>query len=346
MTGNVRLIVTDNSTAARTMADRLANGKARVREVHRIPVFETDGDGGPTCVIAIDGLLSVPRGDPPVWVPERRAPARALERLARDADRLVLDVEDDLLAVQLRQVAGRGAPGLIRTARMGTPGGRSRHLDDLAADAAAFDLEVAAVVAAYMAPLDPRLGVAELAILGRATGGPLGRASLAPAFAAAVLAERGYLVDDPAFLSPAGQLVSQSVDPALLGRGPAASITGWRDAVLRGTLPRASALARLRDLIGGLQPAEPEAGLDAGRLVGRCPECDEWMGGARRRLRCLGCGMSYRIPSQVELLAVPGASCPACEAPMTRPVIRGRRDEPRCPDTTGCPTRLREPVGA
>ena len=340
----MRLIVTDNSTAARNMADRIAKGKARGRSVHRVPVFETEADGVRTTVIGLGGLLFLPHGDPPAWSPARRAPANALRMLARSVDSLLLATGDPLVAVQARDVACEGRPHLMRSTRMGTPFGPSAHVDDLAAHARAAALEADAVVAAHLAPLDPQLLRRDLAALGVAGPGPACRDVLRREGATDEsldrLAERGYLVDEPAWRSPAGDLVVGAVDPALLDLATCATIDGWIDAVGRGTLPRAAALARTRALVAGLTaPVRPD-GLASGRLIGRCPECDEWMGGARERLTCMGCGLSYRLPRQVEALAVPGASCEACAAPLILPVVRGRRAEPRCPDSSGCPTRL------
>jgi len=75
-------------------------------------------------------------------------------------------------------------------------------------------------------------------------------------------------------------------------------------------------------------------------LIGPCPECGDWMGGARGRLRCLGCGHSYTLPRGTEVLAMPGITCADCSAPMVRPVVRGTVRSPRCPDAVGCPSNL------
>ena len=346
----MRLIVTDNSTAARTMADRIAKGKARERSVHRVPVFETDADGVATKVIGLGGPLFLPHGDPPEWSPARRAPANALRMLARSTDSLLLATEDPLLAVQARDVACEGRPHLMRATRMGTPSGPSRHVDDLAAHARAATLEADAVFAEHLSPLDPQLRRRDLAALGVAGPGPARRAVLRREGATDEsldrLAERGYLVDEPAWRSPAGDLVVDAVDAALLDPATCATVDAWIDAVGRGTLPRTEALARTRALVAGLAAPVRVDGLASGRLIGKCPECADWMGGARDRLRCMGCGLSYRLPRQVEALAVPGATCEACDAPLILPVIHGRRDEPRCPDSSGCPTRLEARLGA
>jgi hypothetical protein len=343
MARDVRLIVTDNSTAACTMAHRLAKGKVRAREVHRIPVWDAEDGDGEMAVIGLGGLLFAPAGDPPTWAPARRAPANALRLLARSAHTLTLATTDPLLATQAREVACEGRPLLMRAARLATPDGGLRHVDDLAAQARAVALEADAVMAVYLAPVDAELRAPDLAALGLAAA-PARREVLRRAGVASEslgrLEERGYLVDDPAWRSPAGDLVCAAVDPSLLRPRPWATVAGWVDAVGRGTLSRGDALSRIRTLIGGMRPAERPAGLDAGRLVGRCPECADWMGGTRERIRCMGCGLYYRLPRQVEALAVPGRICEACDAPLIRPVVRGRRGEPRCPDSTGCPTRL------
>ena len=350
MAGDVRLIVTDTSTAARTMADRIAAGGARGLEVHRVPVFEAERDGLVTRVIGLGGLLFAPHGDPPRWTPARRAPANALRLLARSAESLLIAVDDPLLAVQARDVACEGRPLLLRAARAGDPWTPPRQLDDLAAQARAAALEADAVFAAHLAPLDVELRRHDLAALGIAGAGPVTRGVLRGLGAGDDsldrLAERGYLVGDPAFRSPAGTLVCRAVDPRLLDPATGATVDAWLDAVGRGALTRDDALGRVRDLVGGLRPPAQPVGLDAGRLVGQCPECDDWMGGARKRLCCLGCGWTFRLPRQVEALAVPGVRCEACRAPMIVPVIRGRRDAPRCPDTTGCPTRIEVRVEA
>ncbi len=346
----MRLIVTDNSTAARTMADRIAKGKARGRSVYRVPVYDADVDGDATVVIGLGGLLFTPQGDPPEWTPARRAPANALRLLARSADTLLLSADDPLMAVQARDVACEGRPLLMRATRTGTPFAPGGHVDDLAAHRRAAALEADAVFAAHLAPIDPDLRRQELVALGLAGRGPTPREVLlregATHRSLRRLAERGYLVDEPAWRSPAGDLLVNALDPVLLDPATSASVDGWIDAVGRGTIPRATALARTRALVAELAtPTRPE-GFAAGRLIGRCPECDDWMGGARDQIRCMGCGLNYRLPRQVEALAIPGATCDACDAPLIVPVVRGRRDEPRCPDATGCPTRLEVRVGA
>jgi hypothetical protein len=345
----VRLIVTDNATSARTIADRLAQGNARGVSVHRVDVFAVE-ETESTRVIGLGGLLFTPTGDPPQWAPARRAPANALRVLARSATSLILATDDPLLATQARDVACEGRPHLLRAARVGhAPFTVLRHVDDQHGQAAAAHLEIEAVVAAYMARLDPELRLADLAALGIAGPGPVSHAVLHAAGVAeaslARLAERGYLVDDPAWRTPAGDLVTEAVDRALLDPGMSASCTAWIDAVGRGTLPRAAALDRARSLFTAMRRPDPVEEIVGGRVIGPCPECGESMAGARGRLTCMGCGHWYRIPRNVEVLAVPGSRCPACDAPLILPVVHGRRDEPRCPDTTGCPTRLRVRVG-
>ncbi len=346
----MRLIVTDNSTAARTMADRIAKGKARGRSVYRVPVYDADVEGDATVVIGLGGLLFTPKGDPPEWTPARRAPANALRLLARSADTLLLAGDDPLLAVQARDVACEGRPLLMRATRTGSPFGPVGHVDDLAAHGRAAALEADAVFAAHLAAIDPELRRQDLAALGIAGRGPTSREVLrregATDRSLRRLAERGYLVDEPAWRSPAGEMVVDAVDPALLDPATCATVDAWIDAVARGTLPRPQALVRTRGLVTGLASPAGLDGLASGRLMGRCPECDEWMGGARDQIRCMGCGLTYRLPRQVEALAIPGATCDACDAPLILPVIRGRRDEPRCPDATGCPTRVEVRVGA
>ncbi len=108
--------------------------------------------------------------------------------------------------------------------------------------------------------------------------------------AMARLAERGYLVDDPAWRTPAGNLICQAVDPTLLDPSLSASCDAWSDAARRGTLPRAAAVQRVSALVAKLRRPGPVAGLDTGRVIGPCPECGESMAGARGRLTCMGCG--------------------------------------------------------
>ncbi len=347
----VRLIVTNSSTAARTIADRVAKGKARRASVHRVDVFDADDDTGLTRVIGLGGLLFAPTGDPPAWAPVRRAPANALRMLARSAASMILATDDPLLAAQARDVACEGRPLLLRAARVGTPPfTRLRHIDDLGAEAAATALEIDAVFAAHLADLDPELRRDDLAALGVAGNAPVARSLLRRKGvgdnAMACLAERGYLVDDPAWRTPAGNLVCQAVDPALLDPATSASCDAWIDAVRRGTLARTAAVHRVCAIVAKLARPPRVEGLDQGRVIGPCPECGESMAGARGRLTCMGCGHGYRLPRQVEVLAVPGVLCDACDAPLILPVIHGRRDEPRCPDTSGCPTRLAVGVGA
>lgn len=346
----MRLIVTDNSTAARTIADRIAKGKARGRSVYRVPVYDADAGGDATVVIGLGGLLFTPTGNPPEWTPARRAPANALRLLARSAETLLLAGDDPLLAVQARDVACEGRPLLMRATRTGMPFGPLGHVDDLAAHGRAAALEADAVFAAHLEAIDPELRRHDLAALAVAGRGPTPRDVLrregASERSLRRLAERGYLVDEPAWRSPAGDMVIDAVDPALLDPATCATVDGWIDAVARGTLPRAQALARTRAIVAALAAPAGLDGLASGRLIGRCPECAEWMGGAREQIRCMGCGVAYRLPRQVEALAIPGATCDACDAPLIVPVIRGRRDAPRCPDATGCPTRLEVRVGA
>ena len=341
----VRLIVTDSSTAARTIADRVAKGKVRGASVHRVDVFDVDDDTGLTRVIGLGGLLFAPTGDPPEWTPARRAPANALRVLARSAVVMILATDDPLLASQARDVACEGRPLLLRAARVGMPPfTRLRHIDDLGAEAAATVLEIDAVFAAHLAKLDPELRRDDLAALGVAGNAPVPRSLLRREGvgddAMARLAERGYLVDDPAWRTPAGNLICQTVDPTLLDPTISASCDVWIDAVRRGTLARTAAVRRVSAIVAKLRRPRPVEGLVTGRVIGPCPECGESMAGARGRLTCMGCGHWYGLPRQVEALAVPGVTCDVCDAPLILPVIHGRRDEPRCPDASGCPTRL------
>ncbi len=347
----MRLIVTDTQASARNVADQLSGGPIREFEVHRVSVFESTNRGEVTRVIGLGGLLFTPQGDPPAWQPSRRAPANAVRLLARDAESLVLCMDDPLLAAQARDVACEGRPLLLRACRAGSPPfDKLRHVDDLSADAHAAAHEIDAVFASYLSRLDPALRRQDLAALTIAGGGPVARDLL---MASGIkpetldrLAERGYLVGEPAWWSPAASLVSAALPSILLDPATTTKCDRWIDAVSRGTLSRAEATGRVRALLdGAARPTAPD-GFDSGRLIGPCPECDDWMGGVRDRLKCMGCGRSYRLPKGVEILAVPGQSCTACHAPMVRPVIRGRRDQPRCPDVSGCPTAVISRVGS
>lgn len=345
----MRLIVTDNSTAARTMADRIAHGKAARLSVHRIEVFAADTDDGAVRVVGTGGLLFCPSGDPPTWQPVRRAAANALRFLARSADSLILATDDPLLAVQAREAACEGRPLLLREARVSVPPFTElRQPDDLAAQAAAVDLEIDAHVSAHLTRLDPALTRADLATLGTVSDSPpTGGASAlggATTTSLARLAERGYVVGDPPWRTPAGDQVVTALAGPLLAMQFASDCDAWVDAVARGTLTAQTALDRVRRILAPLPRPVASADLDAGRLLGRCPLCDDWMGGARARIACLGCGHGYSLPRQVEALAA-GTTCADCDAPMIVPVIRGRRADPRCPDTSGCPSRLEVVVG-
>ena len=90
-------------------------------------------------------------------------------------------------------------------------------------------------------------------------------------------------------------------------------------------------MERARALLAGLRVGPPPRGLDAGRTLGACPECGAAMRPRERRLRC-ACGHGYPLPARGRVLAVPGASCPRCAAPMLR--VDG--GPARCADRREC----------
>ena len=199
-------------------------------------------------------------------------------------------------------------------------------IDDLAGESRALAEEVAAIVSHLLHRIDPGLGIHETTALDRLALGPRSRAALlregVPGSSLDRLTEHGYVAEDPAWLSPAGVRLHEVLPPVLADPATATRCDEWIDAVMRGTVDRATARERFLALLDGVTilPAPPE--FDAGRLIGRCPICDEWMAGARGRLRCLGCGHGYLLPGRTEVLAVPGI-LPTCDAPSC-PVVHGR----------------------
>ncbi len=339
-----RLIVTDSPEAARALAQRFAERPA-VRAAHGLEFYEWDENGQTTRLLGIDGLLFTPHGNPPEWRPHRRAAARALDALAARSDELVLSCHDPLAAAQARDSACAGRPVLARSVRVGDPPwDRLFHLDELAAEARAAELEIDAVFSDFLTNVDPHLTRDDLVTLVRVGGGAMSRATLlaqgATEESLTRLAERGYLVGDPAWRSPAAVLLLAATpaplrDPVVVGR-----CALWIDAVRRGTLTRPTATRRATTLVAELTPPRRPDGFDSGRLMGVCPSCGDWMGGAREMLRCMGCGLTFHQGRGVELLAVPGTTCSACSAPLVRPVVRGSVGAPRCADRLGCPTAL------
>jgi hypothetical protein len=334
----VRLIVTDTFTAARTMADRIAPGKARETRVGGVQTMALEG----ATIVGLGGPLAEPAGAPPRWEPRRRQVARALGVLAKRSGALVLACDDPLLAAQARDAVGRVDPALARRARAGRPPfERLGHLDDRGAEARAAELEISALWAAHLAAFDPALGMDECAALvlvdGRAPSRLL-RSAGARNEALGRLAERGYIVGEPAELSPAGTIARETLHPALLDPATHRRLGDLSAAVRRGVTGRTLAVERAGTLLAAIpRPVAPE-GLDFGRLLGRCRDCGEWMGLDGRRLRCHGCGLAYPLPPRAEPLAVPGGVCPACGAPFLRLLVDGRPREPRCADRAGCPT--------
>jgi hypothetical protein len=98
-----------------------------------------------------------------------------------------------------------------------------------------------------------------------------------------------------------------------------------------GTLGRADAVSRARALLGRPALGPPPRALERGRVLGDCPECEGPMRPVGGRLAC-ACGAAYPLPRRGEVAAVPGASCPACGAPMLR--VDG--GPARCADRREC----------
>lgn len=343
----MRVIVTDSVSEARSFAAALQDIAPREEAVNGLPVFACDWSTTRTRLFAIGGLPSRPSGAPPTWQVTRRAAAKALGILARDASSLVVVSARPLVAVQVRDIAGRSNQPLVRSARMGTvpPFAHLTQIDDLAAEADAAALEIDAVFADYLRDVDPELRHQDLAALSIAGPHPVShdllRAQGVSGETISHLAERGYLVGNPAWWAPAAALIEAAVPEAVLDPATSTRCALWVGAVARGTLSRAEATGRAMNLLEGLPRPTAPKGFDGGRLIGPCPECGDWMGGAREAMRCMGCGLSYRLPQGVEALAMPGISCSSCAAPMIRPVVRGSVRPPRCPDAIGCPTNTR-----
>lgn len=345
----MRLIVTDSVTGARAMAASLQDIPPREDAVNGLPLFACDWASEQTRVFGTEGLLSLPVGAPPKWQARRRAAAKALGIVARDTTQLIVSCADPLLAVQVRDLVGQSRPELLRGARAGTPPfAQLTHIDDENAEAHAAALEIDAVFADYLKDLDPHLRRQDLAALTIAGSHPVELATLRERGVEEQtirrLAERGYLVGSPAWWSPAAALIEAAVPDAVLDPATSARCGLWIDAVRRGTLTRTEATRRAMTLLEGLPRPVAPSGFDGGRLIGECPECGDWMGGARELLRCLGCGLTYRLPRGVEALAMPDVTCTSCSAPMIRPVVRGFARAPRCPDAIGCPTNARGSV--
>jgi len=337
----MRLIVTDSATAARTIADSLASGKADMVRRHGVempsfPGGAAIGLGGALHEVAVAAGRGHPADRPLVWSLRRRAVARALRAAAPTVDAMEAATADDaageLRALQAVAVLGEVEPRLWRSARRaGTPG---RPLDEPRAESAAAAEEIDALWGCALAPFGAGLGLlAPLALAGED-----GQAAVH------ALAAEGLVWGEPARPSQAGALVLERLQaraPTLVSTATADRVGEWLGSVADGTIDRSRAVARARDLLrravpdGGLGP--PPADLAEGRTLGACPECRGPMrpraGGGRRELRCAACRLAYPLPPRGALLAVPGAACPACGAPLLR--LDG--GPPRCVDRTGCP---------
>jgi hypothetical protein len=312
----MRLFVTYGDTAARTMAEMLAGGKVLTTSTHRVPTHRWDGGAA----LGLDGPLREPEGDPPRWVPRRRAQANALRALAREATALVVatpaDGPGELMGLQAVETAAEAKPGLARGARRAAPDAPERlaHLDPPLAEAEATLREIDAAWAAALAHLGPELGHRAPVAL-----------ALAPAERAAGLAESGLVHPTTARRTAAGDLALEHLSqraPALLDPSVPGRIAEWLGAVADGTLPRETAVARARGALpeGGLGPAP--AGLEEARVLGLCPDCEGPMslrlGGAGSRWLGCDCGYGVPLPRRGVVLAVPGACCQDCGSPLVR----------------------------
>lgn len=341
----MRLIITDSVESARGIAGHLHETPPTAGAVNGHSTFETGGESDRTIVFGTGGLLSLPAGNPPCWSPTRKSAVKALDILARSATSLILSCDDPLLTVQARDIIGRTQPALLRTCRIGSPPFIDlEHVDELSAEAQAAAYEIDAIFSDFLRDLDPGLRRQDLAALSIAGPHPVDprvlRDSGVSDESLVRLAERGYLVGSPSWWSPAASLLEATVADAALDPVTSQRCDLWIGAVERGTLTRADARARAMNLLEGLpRPVAPD-GFHDGRLIGQCPECDDWMGGARDRLRCLGCSLTYTLRRGIEVLATPGITCVECAGPMVRPIVNGARRRPVCPDATGCPSNL------
>lgn len=343
----IRLVVVDTPSPPTAW---IPEGADEVTEhaSHGVAYLEcTNGDTRDR-IVTVDGPLHQARGNPPNWEPRRRAAVRALGKLATSADALVVSSDDPLFAVQVRDTVCTDRPDLLRTTRCASPPyDVLRDIDDMAGESRALACEIDAIVAYVLHRIDPGLRLHDLPALCMVGATPRSRASLVadgiPESSLVRLAEHGYLVDEPAWRSPAADALREVLPPVMLDRATGTHCDAWIDAVARGTLDRPTALRRVHELLEGAQPPPKPRDFDCGRLIGPCPRCGDWMGGARRRMRCMGCGAEYPLPRGVEARAVPGATCATCDAPLIRPVIHGRAHAIRCPDRAGCPEAMDAP---
>ncbi len=303
-------------------------------------------DGGTTDrLIAVDGILHEPRGNPPVWEPRRRAALRALTKLAASSDAVVAVSDDALFATQVRDAVCAARPDLLRTARHRPPHDDTLDdIDDMQSESNALAREIDAIIAHILHRVDAGLRLQDLPALDMVGTTPRSRSSLiadgVPEESLVRLAEHGYLVEDPAWRSPAADELRALLPAVLLDPRTAEACSLWIDAVARGILDRPTGRARVRALLDGITPLTKPRDFHTGRLVGPCPRCGDWMGGTREHIRCLGCGERYALPRGMEVRAVPGRICPVCRAPLIRPVVRGRDHAIRCPDRAGCPEAM------
>ncbi len=303
----------------------LAVGKVRTSSVHRVPTLVWEGGRA----LGLGGLLAEPEGDEPRWTLRRRAVANALRAVAPEARVLVVATPEgrpgELMGLQALDVAAEANPGLMRTVRRASPDApaRLRHLDPPLAEAEAASREIDALWAAALARAEPGLGRADPPAL-----------ALAPARGTARLSERGLLWGEPARRTAAGDVLLAhllAAAPALCDPDVPARVGEWVDAVADGTLGRGDAVARARALLGRPRVGPAPPALERGRVLGDCPECAGPMRPRPGWLAC-ACGVGYPLPRRGELTAIPGATCPACRAPLLR--VDG--GPPRCADHREC----------
>jgi hypothetical protein len=235
------------------------------------------------------------------------------------------DGAGELMGLQALDVAAQVNPALARSARRASPAepARLRHLDPPRAEAEAASREIDALWADALESVEPGLGRGDPPAL-----------ALAPARRSTRLAERGLTWGEPPRRTEAGELLLAHLlerAPELCDPTVPTRVDDWVAAVADGTLGRDEAVARGRRLLGRPATGPPPHGLDAGRALGSCPDCAGPMRLRARRLSC-ACGVTLALPRRGRVLAVPGAACPTCGAPIVR-VDAGR---PRCAGRREC----------
>ena len=278
--------------------------------------------------LGLGGLLAEPEGDEPRWTLRRRAVANALRAVAPEARVLVVATPEDgpgeLMGLQALDVASEANPALMRTVRRASPEApaRLRHLDPPLAEAEAASREIDSLWAAALARAEPGMGRADPPAL-----------ALAPARSTPRLKERGLVWGDP----PAPHHGRGRAAPHLLAAAPRSATRTSRPRSASGSTPSPTGPSGGPTPWPGPDPARPPGrraragGPGPGRVLGDCPECAGPMRPRPGWLAC-ACGVGYPLPRRGEVTAVPGATCPACRAPMLR-VDRGPL---RCADRREC----------